>query len=154
MRYVYPVTVTADGDGFGVTCECVPELVTCGDTRAEALARAEDALVTALSFYVDNDETIPKPPRHPIGLDLVVVPALAAAKLALHDAMLAQGVSNIEMGRRIGLNEKAMWRLRDPLVHSHIGQVQTALHSLGLGLVLEVVERPGRCPGPAGAMGP
>lgn len=138
MRYVYPVTVTEDEDGFTVTSEWVPELVTCGDTYAEAIARAEDALVSALSFYIDDGKPLPEPPRYATGLDLVAVPVLEAAKLALHDAMLAAGMSNVELGRQIGLDEKAVRRLRDPLHRSHVGQVEQALRALGRRVVVQV----------------
>lgn len=45
MRFAYPVEIVEDGDGFTVTCPDVPEMVTDGGTRAEALARASDALI-------------------------------------------------------------------------------------------------------------
>lgn len=130
MRYLYPVHVVKDVDGFTVTCDDVPELVTCGDTRAEALARAKDALVSALSFYVDDNRPVPVSPAHVDG-DAVTVPALEAIKLALHDAILSAGVSNVELGRRLALDEKAVRRLREPLHRSHISQVEAALRVLG-----------------------
>jgi antitoxin HicB len=67
-----------------------------------------------------------------------VVPPLVAAKLALHDAMLAGGVSNVVLGRRLGLEEKAVRRLRDPLHQSHIGAVDRALQQLGKRLEVSV----------------
>jgi antitoxin HicB len=67
-------------------------------------------------------------------------PALAAAKLALHDAMLEQGISNVELAGRLGLDEKAVRRLRDPLHRSHIDAVEAALRALGRRLVVEVLE--------------
>jgi antitoxin HicB len=62
---------------------------------------------------------------------MVSVTILEAAKLALHDAMIAGNLSNIELGRRLGLDEKAVRRLRDPLHRSHVGQVEAALRELG-----------------------
>ena len=51
MRYEYPVVLEGDDvAGWTVTSPDVPELVTGGATRGEAVARAEDALVSALSF--------------------------------------------------------------------------------------------------------
>ena len=48
MRYAYPVEVKRAADGVTVTCLDVPELVATGSSRAEALLRAADALVTAI----------------------------------------------------------------------------------------------------------
>jgi len=138
MRYAYPYELESQPEGgFTVIFPDVPEAITEGDTEAEAHARAEDALVTALSFYTDEARPLPVPsPAH--GRLLALVPALGAAKLALHEAMLAQGISNVELGRRLGLDEKQVRRLRDPLHRSHIGQVEAALRNLGKRLDIGV----------------
>ena len=54
--------------------------------------------------------------------------------------MLAGGVSNVELARRLGLEEKAVRRLRDPLHRSHIGAVEAALRVLGQRLVVDVAK--------------
>lgn len=138
MRYAYPYDMRAQPEGgFTVTFPDVPEAITEGDTEAEARERAEDALVTALSFYTDEGRPLPLPsPAR--GRPVALVPALEAAKLALHEAMLASGVSNLELGRRLGLDEKTVRRLRDPLHRSHIGQVEAALRNLGKRLDVTV----------------
>jgi antitoxin HicB len=130
MRYAYPVDVQEAADGVTVLCPDVPGLVTDGATRAEALERAADALVTALSFYVDDGRPLPRPSAAH-GRPVVSVTVLEATKLALHDAMLAAGLSNVELGRKLGLDEKSVRRLRDPLHRSHIGAVEAALRALG-----------------------
>jgi antitoxin HicB len=61
MRFAYPVEIEAAADGVTVTCPDVPEMVTSGDTREEAIGHAADALVSALSFYVEEDKAIPRP---------------------------------------------------------------------------------------------
>jgi antitoxin HicB len=139
MRYAYPANLEWEPDRSAVTLtfDGLPG-VTDGATEAEALARAEDLLVTALSFYTDDIEPLPRPPPAR-GRPIVTVPPLVAAKLALHDAMLAAGMSNVELGNQLGLDEKAARRLRDPLHRSHIGSVEAALRVLGKRLVVEVV---------------
>jgi antitoxin HicB len=139
MRYAYPFTMEPQPEGgFTVTFPDVPEAITEGDTAGEVRERAEDALVTALSFYTDDAKSLPAPsPAR--GRPVAMVPPLVAAKLALHDAMLAAGVSNVELGRRLGLDEKSVRRLRDPLHRSHIGQVEAALRLLGKRLEVRVL---------------
>ena len=68
----------------------------------------------------------------------MAVPALIAAKLALHEAMLSGGVSNVELARRLGTDEKAVRRLRDPLHGSRIEAVEAALRALGKRLEVSV----------------
>lgn len=139
MHYVYPYELIPQPEGgFTIAFPDVPEAITEADDEEQAAAMAEDALVTALSFYTDRAERIPRPsPAR--GLPIAYVPPLVAAKLALHDAMLAAGVSNVALAHRLGTDEKTVRRLRDPLHQSRIGQVDAALRALGkrLGIVIE-----------------
>jgi antitoxin HicB len=121
MRYAYPVDIMEAPEGVTVTFPDVPEAITCGDTTTEALAQAQDALVSALSFYVDDGKELPRPSAAR-GRPMVAVTILEAAKLAL----------------QLGLDEKAVRRLRDPLHRSHVGQVEAALHELGRRVELVV----------------
>jgi antitoxin HicB len=52
--------------------------------------------------------------------------------------MLAAGMSNVVLGRHLGLEDKAVRRLRDPLHRSHIGAIEAALRVLGQRLVVDV----------------
>ncbi len=139
MQYAYPVEVDEAEEGITVTFPDIPEAITFGHTRAEAMKRAPDALVTALSFYLDQDASTPVPSPAQ-GRRIVSVPALVAAKLALHDAMLEAGISNLEMARRLGCDEKAVRRLRDLLHASRITQLEKALHDLGKRIKISVLE--------------
>jgi antitoxin HicB len=139
MRYAYPYELTAQPEGgLTVTFPDVPEAITQGETQEEAAAMAEDALVTALSFYTDNSERLPQPSPSR-GRPLAYVPPLVAAKLALHDAMVAGRVSNVALAQQLGMDEKTVRRLRDPLHQSRINQVDAALRVLGkrMGIVVE-----------------
>ena len=140
MRYAYPYVAEPQPEGgWTVTFPDVPEAITEGDAAEEVAAMAEAALVTALSFYTDEGQALPRPsPAR--DRPLAIVPPLAAAKLALHDAMLAEGVTNVVLGRRLGLDEKAIRRLRDPLHRSHIEQIDAALRSLGKRLEVRLLE--------------
>ena len=84
MRYAYPcVLAPEEGGGFSVSFPDVPEALTCGDDRAEALAMAEDALAVALGAYVHAREDIPSPGPLLPGQVMVAVPPVVAARLAL-----------------------------------------------------------------------
>ena len=142
LRYAFPATLERDGEGWVVTFEGLPG-GTCGDTKDEALLRAQDLLVTTLAGFVEDGEPIPQPDVSR-GRTMIPVPALTAAKLALHDAMLEQKVSNVELGRRLGQDEKTVRRLRDPLHRSRIDRVEAALSILGRRLDVEAREMPRR----------
>lgn len=89
MNYAYSCILTPDEEEpcFVVSFPDVPEAITGGATREESLILAEDALVVALSMYVDADEDIPAPSAPADGQDLITVPPQAAAQLALYTAI-------------------------------------------------------------------
>lgn len=138
MRYAYAVELVPEPDGgYVVHCPDVPEALTQGETREEALAEAADALAAALAGYVAARQPVPEPNRVPDGSEVVALPALTAAKLALYTAMREQGISNVALARRLGVTEAAARRLVDPDHSSRIEGVERALAALGRRLVVE-----------------
>ena len=61
MRCSYPYVAEAQPKGgWTVTFPDLPEAITQGDSPEEVAAQAEDALVTAISFYVDARQPLPR----------------------------------------------------------------------------------------------
>ena len=139
MIYAYPCDLTPVDDGSLVaTFPDVPEAITGGASRSEALALAEDALATALAGYVHEKWDIPSPSEAVAGHELVAVPAVIAAKLALYSAMRAQRITKVELASRLGISESAVRKLANPDHRSHVGQVQRALRAVGRTIKVEV----------------
>ena len=139
MIYAYPCVLTPVDDGSLVaTFPDVPEAITGGASRSEALAQAEDALATALAGYVHEKWDIPSPSEAVAGQELVAVPAVIAAKLALYSAMRAQRITKVELASRLGISESAVRKLANPDHRSHVGQVQKALRAVGRTIKVEV----------------
>jgi hypothetical protein len=61
----------------------VPEAITEGDTRRQALLRTEAALESALAMYVAAKETLPASSEAEAGEEMVPLSALGMAKTAL-----------------------------------------------------------------------
>ena len=145
MRYAYPCNIALDKEekkatgreAYTVTFRDVPEAITGGWSRDEALEMAEDGLGVALGMYIGAREDIPKPSSLADGEILVAVPPIIAAKLALYKAMREQGITNVTLANTLGLSEGAVRRLVNPEHRSHIGQVETALRAVGHTLVVE-----------------
>ena len=138
MRYAYPCVLTPEAEGgFSVSFPTVPEALTCGDDRAEALAMAEDALAVALGAYVRAREDIPSPGPVLPGQIVVAVPLVVAAKLALYTAMREQGLSKVGLAARLDVSEGAVRKLMNPSHRSHIRLVEKALRQVGKRLVVE-----------------
>ena len=60
MLYRVPFVFDPQPDGgYVVTSPVLPELVTEGDTLAEAFANAQDALAAVIELYADEGRAIP-----------------------------------------------------------------------------------------------
>ena len=137
--FVYPATIKVDPAGFYlVTFPDVPEAGTDAESREEAIHEAPDSLIAALGGYMQAKQAIPQPSKIKRGQMSVGLPILATAKLALYEAMRTGNVTNVELGRRLGISEGAVRRLVDLDHRSHIGQIETALAALGHRLVVDI----------------
>lgn len=127
----YPVDlVAAEEGGYVVGFPDVPEAMTQGEDREEALMRAVDALETALSFYIDARQPLPAPSKAK-GRPVVRPSALECAKLALYAEMIAQGVRKSELARRLGWHLPQVDRLFDLRHASRLDQIEAAARALG-----------------------
>lgn len=138
MALLYPARVTQQGNEFLVTFVDVPEAITSGTTREEALALAADALVTAMDFYFEDRRAVPAPSRVKRGQVAVEVPASVAAKVLLLNELVAAGVRNAELARRMHTSAQEVTRLTDLHHPTKIDTVARALQALGRSLELRV----------------
>ena len=139
MIYAYPCQLTSDEDGGVVaTFPDVPESITGGRDRDEALALAEDAIAVALAGYVHEKWDIPTPSVAVADQASVPVTPVVAAKLALYTAMRAQRITKVGLAQRLEVSESAVRKLTNPDHRSHMSLVQKALRVVGLSLRVEV----------------
>ncbi|MEO6423019.1 MAG: type II toxin-antitoxin system HicB family antitoxin [Candidatus Nitrotoga sp.] len=79
--FEYPVElISAKDGGFVVTFPDVPEAITQGDDKDEALQNASEALETALSFYIEDRRQLPLPSTA-AGRPTVTPDAIVIAKM-------------------------------------------------------------------------
>src|SRR5580693_6205774 len=111
---LYPATIKRDGDSFTLIFPDVPGAHTNGDTRADALAHAPDALHTAISMLMEKNLDIPEPGKLRRGVVLVGLPSVTSeAKAGLYMALRASGVRKAELARRMGIHKQQIDRLLD-----------------------------------------
>ncbi len=138
MKTAYPVNLKKQKDGgYLVSFPNVPEALTDGDSRDEALRAAADCLIAALGGYVNDKRDIAKPSKFVKGRPMIHLSALTTAKLALYQTMRESGITRVALGKRLGVSEGAIRRLLDIDHRSHIGQIDAALAVLGKRLVVE-----------------
>jgi len=135
----YPVVLSpAEEGGFVVAFPDVPEAITQGDDRNEALSNARDALETALEIYVDDNRDLPAP-RAPKRGQMLVSPApLAALKFELYRTMREQGVRKSELARKLGWHMPQVDRLLDIRHASRLDQIERAARVLGKDVNVEI----------------
>jgi antitoxin HicB len=139
MRYAYPVVLDPEPDGsaINVSFPDVAGALSWGDDQSEALALAQDCLVTALYGYVRDGEAIPRPGPAK-GRPTIPVPPLVAAKLALYTAMRERGVSETELARRLGVTQKVVRSILHLKRRAHVAHLEHALAQLGVQLEVSV----------------
>lgn len=141
--YLYPAKLEPpdeNGD-IVVTFPDVPEAITFGEDRPDALRHASEALEAALSFYVDDGKPLPAPLcRRGRGYAMVGVSALADAKLQLYTALRTSGVRKAELARRMGISRTNVDRLFDLNRSSRFELIEAAFRALGKRLVITVAE--------------
>jgi antitoxin HicB len=127
---VYPVTLTKDSNGSVlVRFPDVPEAITHGRTREEALAHAVDALLTAFDAYMKDRRDIPAPSV--VKGAAVRVPTLDASKISLYQAMRECKVTKSELGRRLNWHLPQVDRVLQVRHGSQLEQIEAAFSAVG-----------------------
>lgn len=133
----YALTLSKDSNGtWLVDVPALPHVHTFGKRKADARARALDAVLTGLEMLVDSKESIPAPLAVAPKGEAVRVSALVAAKVELHNAMLAQGVGKYRLGKRLSWHSPQVDRLVNFRHASKVDQIEQALEALGRRLVV------------------
>ncbi|WP_419947271.1 type II toxin-antitoxin system HicB family antitoxin [Candidatus Poriferisodalis sp.] len=147
MRFSYPCVVVQDDEeanatgreAYCATFPDVPPAITGGGSVQEVNDNLRDCLETALSIYLDEGKPLPEPSEPEPGQVLVAVSPPVAAQFALYEALRAQGVSAIELARRIGLRASNAKRLIDIFRPAKPDEIDRALAAVGLQMTSEVV---------------
>ena len=139
--FMYPITLTPDktDGGFVVTFVDIPEAITQGDTKAEALTAAKDALESALDFYFEDKRAVPAPSKAKRGQNVIELPASLSAKVLLLNEMIKQDVRPAELARRLNTTPQEVNRLTNVRHTTRIDGIAAALQALGKHLEIRVV---------------
>jgi len=134
----YPVSITPDDGQFTVTFPDVPEAVTFGQTRDEALRRSPDALLTIFDALMKDRRDIPLP-SDTTG-DAIELPALETTKIELYRAMRAGNIGKAELAKRLQWHLPQVDRVLHVKHGSQLEQMEAAFAALGKKLVITVVD--------------
>lgn len=112
----YRATIHEDPPGeFLVTFPAVPEALTGGFSFAEALVNAHDCISVALEGYLEAGLAPPPPDAMEaageVSRPLIPVAPKVAARIFLQREMASRGITQAELGRLMGRDEKSVRRI-------------------------------------------
>ena len=136
MRF-YPAIFEPDHEAGGFVIH-FPQFGgwTQGDNPQEAMAAAEDLLLSYIEDYFKLGRQIPEPAPIAEGQQAVMLPTSVVAKVLLHNAMVQENVNKAELARRLGMLPQEVQRLLKPRVYSKIDTIARALGVLNHPLQL------------------
>jgi len=135
----YPVTLTQDGKFVKVNFPDIPEALTQGKDREEALAMAREALELAMEFYFEDRRPVPEPSKAKRGQAVIELSASLSAKVLLLNEMLRQKVRPVELARRLQTTPQEVNRLTNIRHTSRIDGIAGALKALGKTMEIRAV---------------
>jgi len=127
----YPVRVRRDGQQFLAESPDLPIAQTVGASREECLENARKAIQDCIVLLMSERIPIPAPSRIEGEHDVVVLPALNEAKLALYELMRIEGLRKAELARRLDWHQPQIDRLLDLRHESRFSQLEQAFLALG-----------------------
>jgi antitoxin HicB len=140
--FMYPAKLErGEAQGvFVITFRDVPEAITQGKGEKDALWQAADCLEEAIAGRIADRREVPKASKVARGERLIPVPAAMAAKAALYLSMVETGITNAQLARKLGCDEKEVRRMLDPRHPTKLPRIKEALDVFGKRLVVSVEE--------------
>ncbi len=134
--FVYPARLIPEDLGFTVQFVNLPEAITSGTDRADALIQASDCLEEAIAGRITDGLDLPEPSEVKRRQVLVSLPAPLAAKAALYLALKEGRESQIELARRLKMDAREIRRMLDPRHPTKLVRIQQVLEALGKRLIV------------------
>ena len=132
IRFTYPCTLRKDSEGrFLVRFHDVPEALTDGTTKEEALSEAADCLGAALVGCMLEGRSLPAPSPRREQSYLVALGATSRVKATIYTVARDQGVTTTELAQALGVDHKEARRILDPNHRTQADRLENALAAMG-----------------------
>lgn len=136
IRYAAVLAPEPEG-GFSVSFPDIPEAITEGDDREEALFNAAEVLTLCLEQRIEDGDDIPDASEIDGG-DWIEPEAGVQVALLMRQARLAQGKTLADMARSLNTSWPAAQRLERPKGNHTLRQMERAAAALGKRVVIEL----------------
>ena len=117
----------------------LPEAITYGETKEEAIDLAYDCLVTALDFYFDDMRAVPEPSKVKDEQYAVMLPASVTVKVKLLNEMTKQRIKQADLARLMNLSPTQVNRMVNLHRATKVDTLDRAFKALGKTLEFEVI---------------
>ncbi len=135
----YPARLQPEEDGQRtVRFVDLPEAITSGEDRQDALRQAADCLEEAIAGRIADGMDLPQPSRPKRGQVLIPLSGSMAAKASLYLALRDAGITRAQLARRLGLDEKEVRRMLNPRHPTKLPRIEQALAALGRRLMVSL----------------
>jgi antitoxin HicB len=139
MLQSYPVNFTTDDNGSLIAeFPDIPEAMTVGSDENNAIVWAQDALIVALTGYIEDRRDIPPPSKAKKGQKLVHLPPQIAMKIAIYQSMRDQRMTQTSLGECMGIDGRQVRRILDLDHNTTLSQLASALKCLGKELIIDI----------------
>lgn len=115
-----------------------PQALTQGDTYEEAVEMAQDALVTAMDFYFEDNRLVPMPSKAKKDDVLIELPLSVWSKVLLLNEMLSQHVSQADLAKLMGIKPQQVTRIVSLEHATKIDTLVDAFKALGKTLMFSL----------------
>jgi len=134
----YPARIQKQKDGHVVSFRDIPEALTAGATRQQAVGMAADALATAMEFYFEDRRQVPLPSQARKGEAVIELPASVAVKVLLLNEMLKENITPSKLARKLEASPKTVTRIVDLHHATKIDTLADAFKAIGKTLTFSV----------------
>jgi antitoxin HicB len=138
--FKYPVTLTQSdtAQGYVLSSDDIPDVITQGATIAAALDAGKIALEAAIESYLEEKKLVPTPSKAKRGQHGIEIPTSLAAKVLLLNEMITQKVRPAELARMLNTTPQEVNRLTNVRHTTRIDGITAALQVLGKQLYVRV----------------
>ena len=129
--FAYPAQIQKERDGYVVSFRDIPEALTSGANKKEAIEMAADALATAMQFYFEDRRPVPLPSKAKKGEETVELPASVAVKVLLLNEMLKERMTPSKLARKLDTSPQTVTRIVDLHHATKIDTLAEAFKAMG-----------------------
>lgn len=136
----YPVRfIPSEEGGYTVVVSGVDGAISEGETRKKAEQAVIDVIADMANYYLDEKKQIPPAPLPREGEELVRIPIVMALKIILRNEMLALGISQRELAKRLGMSSQLLNQTLDLVrTRTSIDSLDACFQAIGKQLSIAI----------------